>query len=206
MFHLSTVDTETYSILKLISGLDIIKKQFALAGGTSLALQIGHRKSIDLDFFTPDLFNPKELEAILKSDPDLHFRYSGNNSRMLFGYANNIKCDFIQETAKLIKPIQEFENIRYFHIQDIAAMKLHTICGRGKKKDFFDIYSLLQLFSWNEMLEWFAMKYSEEQFYFLWRSISYFSDADSDPDILGFGKFNKPWNEVKSFILQHCKQ
>jgi predicted nucleotidyltransferase component of viral defense system len=204
MYHLSTVDKETYGLLQQIFRIEIINNQFALAGGTSLALQIGHRHSIDLDIFSVEIFNPKEIEILLSDNPDITFTYTGNNSRMLFGYANNIKCDFVQEPARLLHPFINYEGVNYFHIQDIAAMKMHTICGRGKKKDFFDIYALLQLFSWEEMLDWFAKKYGEDQFYFLWKSIGYFDDADADPDISGIAPYNKSWYEIKNYIILHC--
>lgn len=136
MFHLTTVEPATYSLLQEIFRIDAINKQFALAGGTSLSLQIGHRQSVDLDIFSVEAFNPKEIEIILSENPNISFTYTGNNSRMLFGYANNIKCDFVQEPAVLLQPFIIHEGITFFHIQDIAAMKMHTICGRGKKKDF----------------------------------------------------------------------
>ncbi|MFT3949577.1 MAG: nucleotidyl transferase AbiEii/AbiGii toxin family protein [Agriterribacter sp.] len=143
MLHLSTIDTATWLLLKEIFITEIIKNNFALAGGTSLALQIGHRKSIDLDIFSTQPFDVKELEIILTTCTNFSFKYSGNNSRMLFGHINHVKCDFIHEPAKLLEPFIVADGINYFSVKDIAAMKLHTICGRGKKKDFFDIYALL---------------------------------------------------------------
>lgn len=200
MLHLTTIDTETYSILQKIFRIGIIKNGFALAGGTSLAIQIGHRKSIDLDIFSPNDFNVRELEIILTTSADFSFRYLGSNSRMLFSNVNNIKCDFIQEPANLLEPFIVEDGINYFSVKDIAAMKLHTICGRGKKKDFFDVYALLQLFGREKLIDWFAHKYDEEQLFFLWRSILYFDDAENDPDIEGFPPFTMNWREIKEFI------
>lgn len=204
MYHLTTVDPATYNLLQELFRIESINKQFALAGGTSLALQIGHRRSIDLDIFSVEVFNPKEIEILLSDNPNINFTYTGNNSRMLFGYANNIKCDFVQEPATLLHPFINYEGVNYFHIQDIAAMKMHTVCGRGKKKDFFDIYALLQLYTWEEMLDWFRKKYGKDQFYFLWKSIGYFVDADAEPDINGMIPYDKSWKEIKNYISQHC--
>ena len=206
MFHLTTVEPATYSLLQEIFRIDAINKQFALAGGTSLSLQIGHRKSVDLDIFSVEAFNPKEIEIILSENPNISFTYTGNNSRMLFGYASNIKCDFVQEPAVLLQPFLIHEGITFFHIQDIVAMKMHTICGRGKKKDFFDIYALLQLYNWKEMLEWFGKKYGDNQYYFLWKSISYFADANADPDIKGLTPYDTNWDEIKEYIVRCCIQ
>jgi predicted nucleotidyltransferase component of viral defense system len=148
MFHLSTVKEETYSLLKEIFSVPEISNHFALADGTSLALQIGHRISVDLDIFSPQQFDTRELEIILSSKKDWKFTPVSKNSRMLFCYINNIKCDFVQEPATLLKPFITEENIKYFSVEDIAAMKMHTICGRGKRKDFFDIYALLENYGW----------------------------------------------------------
>ncbi|MEO8822466.1 MAG: nucleotidyl transferase AbiEii/AbiGii toxin family protein [Ginsengibacter sp.] len=200
MLHLITIDSNTYSLLQEIFTIEIVKNNFALAGGTSLALQIGHRKSIDLDIFSLKPFDVKELEIILTTSTKFSFKYTGSNSRMLFGNINNIKSDFVQEPANLLEPFIVTDGVTYFSVKDIAAMKLHTICGRGKKKDFFDVYALLQLYSKETLLEWFTQKYDDNQLFFFWRSILYFDDAENDPDIEGFPPFTYNWNEIKKFI------
>ncbi len=110
---------------------------------------------------------------------------------MLFAFINKIKFDFVQEPAKLLKPFINYDGVNYFSVEDIAAMKMHIICGRGKKKDFFAIYSLLQQFGWKQILEWLEQKYDSSQLYFLSRSIGYFDDADEDAPIAGFPPFTK---------------
>ncbi len=201
MLHLTTVDKNTYDLLQYLSAIEMISGSFALAGGTSLALQIGHRKSIDLDFFSTASFNVKELEITLFADPSIHFQFISSNSRMLFCYINSIKCDFVNEPARLINPFLYEDKVRYFSIADIAAMKMHTVCGRGKKKDFFDIYALLKLYNWVDLINWFRKKYDDDQMYFFWRSILYFDDAEGDPDIKGISPFDKNWNEIKGLII-----
>ena len=119
-------------------------------------------------------------------------------------FRTHLKCDFIQEPSKLLQPFVEFEDVNYFHLQDIAAMKMHTICGRGKKKDFFDIYVLAENFGWQNMLKWFRQKYNEGQEYFLWRSITYFEDAEEDADIVGLEPYTKTWEDIKEFIKLNC--
>jgi predicted nucleotidyltransferase component of viral defense system len=202
MFHLSTIKEETYTVLKQIFSIPEVYENFALAGGTALALQIGHRDSIDLDIFSPTQFDSRNLEIVLSSEPAIGYEFVNRNSRMLFGFANNVKCDFVHEPAKLIHPFVENDGVKYFHVEDIAAMKMHTICGRGKRKDFFDIYALIELFGWQQMLEWFEKKYSASQFYMLWRSLQYFNDADEDTEINGFPPFTKSWDEIKDYIKQ----
>lgn len=204
MFHLSTVEKETYATLKTIFTIPEIKSSFALAGGTSLALQLGHRQSIDLDIFSPQPFNIRETELLVSGHHSLNFELVNSNKNMLFAYVNKIKCDFVYEPSKLIQPFIENDGINYFHVEDIAAMKMHTICGRGKKKDFFDIYVLIENFGWQTLLEWFSKKYDSNQLYFLWRSITYFIDADEDADITAFDPYTKNWEEIKEFIKVKC--
>jgi predicted nucleotidyltransferase component of viral defense system len=204
MLHLTTVEKDTYNLLQKLNTIPFIKNNFALAGGTSLALQIGHRKSIDLDFFCTSPFDLKELEIVLSSYEDLSFIFNGKNSRMFFCYINDIKCDFVHEPATLLKTFVEIDKVLYFSVEDIAAMKMHTICGRGKRKDFFDVYALLEIYTWDLLTEFFKEKYNEDQYYILWKSIKYFDDADSDPIIRGLKPFDKNWEEIKKIIVQKC--
>jgi predicted nucleotidyltransferase component of viral defense system len=108
----------------------------------------------------------------------------------------------VHEPAKLINPFFKYDEVSYFSVEDIAAMNLHTICGRGKKKDFFDIYALLQNYTWSDLINIFKLKYEEDQLYFLWKSIQYFDDAENDPDINGIPPFTKSWAEIKEFIKE----
>lgn len=124
---------------------------------------------------------------------------------MLFSFINKIKCDFVNEPFPLLEPFFEQDGIRLYSLKDIAAVKMHTICGRGRKKDFFDIYVLLQLFGWKEMLKWFEQKYGSSQLFYLWKSITYFIDAEHDPDIVGFSPYKATWSEVKKIITASCR-
>ena len=204
MFHLTTVEPEAFHLLQEIFSIPFIRKNFALAGGTALALHIGHRNSIDLDIFSTENFDVAALEAEIIAIKNREIEITGKNKRMLFCYINSLKCDFVHEPAKLISTFIPIENSFLFSIEDIGAMKLHTICGRGKKKDFFDIYALLQLYEWKDLIKWFKIKYSETELYFLWRSIMYFEDAEADFEIKGYGNFNANWKEIKEFIKKTC--
>lgn len=205
MLHHSTVSQEMFALLQKIFTVPYVKENFALAGGTSLALQIGHRKSVDLDFFNPNPFSTDDTEKLLAGIKDWSYKPASRLNRMLFCHINDIKCDFINEPFPLIEPFKKIEGILFFSVPDIAAMKMHAICGRGRRKDFFDLYVLLELFSWEKMLDWFRIKYGESQFFFLWKSITYFVDADEDVAIEGLAPFNKSWEEIKQFIIKQCR-
>lgn len=204
MFHPSIIEPDTYKTLQSIFESDEINKNFALAGGTSLALQLRHRHSIDLDIFSPYPINTRNIELSISSSPALNFQLVNSNKNMLFAFVNSIKCDFIYEPSKLLQPFVVNDHVNYFHVNDIAAMKLHTICGRGRKKDFFDMYVLIENFGWQNILKWFGEKYDDSQLYFLWRSIVYFTDADEDPDIKGIAPYTKSWKQIKEYIKKNC--
>ncbi len=82
----------------------------------------------------------------------------------------------------MIKPCFIQEGIRMFSIEDIAAMKLNAICGRGSKKDFYDIYYLLQLFSLKELLDFYDYKFQADNSWMALRSMQYFEDAESEAE------------------------
>ena len=205
MLHHSTVDPSTFFLLQEIFKQPFIDKQFALAEGTSLALQIGHRKSIDLDLFSPHVFVPTDVERILAGHSTWQYEPMSRLERMLFCTINKVKCDFVYEPFPLIQPFIEREGVKLYSVADIAAMKLHIVCGRGKKKDFFDIFVLLHSYEWKQMLEWFKQKYGDSQFFFLWKSITYFTDADEDVDIRGISPYNVSWNQIKETIIEKCR-
>ena len=205
MFHLSTVDPETFRLLQNVFTVPFVKKQFALAGGTSLALQTGHRRSLDLDFFSEKPFIPVDVENLLAGSTLWHYEPMARAERMLFCFLDKIKCDFVNEPFPLLEPFIEKDGIRLYSLKDIAAMKMHTICGGGKKKDFFDIYVLLYLFGWKQMLKWFELKYGSSQLFFLWKSITHFVDAEEDVAIRGLAPYDVTWDEVKDKITRNCR-
>jgi predicted nucleotidyltransferase component of viral defense system len=201
MFQRFTVENSTYLLLQELFKIPILLDSFALAGGTSLALQLGTRKSIDLDFFSPHPINTEVIASILEDIYDINYEYINSSKRMLFCNIKGIKCDFVHEPATLLHEFELKDGIKVFSIEDIAAMKLHTICGRGKKKDFFDIYTLLTKYEWATLEQFFIDKYDDTQLYFLYRSIRYFNDAEEDPDIISFEPFTNDWTVIKKYII-----
>ncbi|MGB4900509.1 MAG: nucleotidyl transferase AbiEii/AbiGii toxin family protein, partial [Saprospiraceae bacterium] len=139
---------------KLIQELQQIPelKEFYLVGGTSLALQIAHRNSIDIDLFSQNKFEPSSFVAILENK--FEFRLDNLFPDTMLCHINNIKVDFISHPYTLVKkPIIE-EGITYLSKEDIAAMKLNAIVRSGQRlKDFIDLYFLLEHFSIHQMLE-----------------------------------------------------
>jgi predicted nucleotidyltransferase component of viral defense system len=177
--------------------------QFVLVGGTALALQIGHRKSIDLDLFTTEDFNSSELITYLLKDYQL--RPTLQTPQTLICTINDIKVDFIRFKYPFKNPLILENNIRMLSLENIASMKLDAITGRGGKKDFYDLYYLLNYFTIEKLFELYLEKYQHQTIFHVIRSLSYFDDAEQQPDPIVFDK-NITWNKVKTEIIKAIKK
>ncbi|MBI2269099.1 MAG: nucleotidyl transferase AbiEii/AbiGii toxin family protein [Bacteroidetes bacterium] len=196
MLYYSSVDKPALELLKELSGRKDFST-FSLAGGTSLALQIGHRISYDLDFFSTQPFNPDAISLQLNDFKNKKYFSQSQNILQLF--VNDVKLDFVYHPYKLIAPVALQDNLRLFSIEDIAAMKLSAITGRGAKRDFYDLFFLLQLFDFKTITGFYKEKYPDVELTLLYKSLLYFDDADlqSDPILI---KEKITWTEVKNRI------
>jgi len=199
MLRLNTVHQETFSLLKILVSLDRLRG-FYLAGGTALALQLGHRISVDLDFFTSSVFDSNELFEFLKESYEVSSATSSVNSLSLYVklHEERIKVDFIRHNYPFLQPVKHVENIRLSSLQDIAAMKLNAVANRGAKKDFYDVFALLTRFSLEELLAFFQQKYVQLNSLIVLKSLVYFADADLEPDPVSLLDIN--WTDVKKEI------
>ncbi|MBD0288702.1 MAG: nucleotidyl transferase AbiEii/AbiGii toxin family protein [Flavisolibacter sp.] len=173
---------------------------FRLAGGTSLALQKGHRISIDIDLFAGQPFDNtmvlQALEAYLYPEKPAAVR------TFPFGFfctIQDIKTDFIFWGDSFIEePVVE-ENIRMASPLEIFAMKLQAVISRKTKKDFFDIALLLQSIPLKNALEAYKKKYNEQDIAPVLKQLLYFEEADGDVDPNMLISFT--WQEVKQIIM-----
>jgi predicted nucleotidyltransferase component of viral defense system len=184
------------SLLERLSSIEELNK-FTLAGGTALALQIGHRISYDLDFFLQgDLSNEMILHAIENTGK---LEIISQSPRILVLLMNNIKVDFIRHPYSSIEsPVLE-QNLRLSGLKDIAAMKLHAIAGRGRRRDFVDLYFLLKRFSLKEIIAFYSRRFFDGNELMVVRSLSFFDDAESDPDVVYVSE-TVSWDEIKHSI------
>ncbi len=169
---------------KLIQELQLLPelREFYLVGGTSLALQLGHRHSIDIDLFTRNEFSTSDLIPVLKARfTECQIDYEGK--RTCLSVINNIKVDFIHHPYQLVKqPITE-EGITYLSMEDITAMKLHAIVNSGQRlKDFVDVYYLLEHFSIKDMLQFYETKYVRTNPLIAIKALTFFGDIDPNVD------------------------
>jgi len=191
------IKPETVVLIQQLQALPFLKEYY-LVGGTALALQLGHRNSIDIDLFTRNDFDPASILNQLQKQFDIQATFTSANT--LLSFVNKVKVDFITHNYLLVLPPITEEGITYLSLQDIAAMKLNAISNSGKRlKDFIDIYFLLEHFSLSEMIEFYTIKYPNFNPLIALRAINYFDDIDPniDPPKL---KEKLPLTEIKKRI------
>ena len=175
---------------------------YRLVGGTSLALQLGHRQSIDLDFFGEQPIDEDAFLSALKPIGVVHVLKKSKNILILT--VNNIKVDFVHYSYPWLDPALELNGIRLATKKDIAAMKLNAIAGRGSKKDFIDLYYLLKEISLHEMLHAYQEKYKGGSVFMVQKSLTYFEDADSETS--PFITDGTNWDDIKAEIKKFLEK
>lgn len=170
-----------------------------LAGGSALALYFGHRFSVDLDWFGERFKFTDDFRSELSSIGSLTIHSSSPHT--FHGTLANIEVSFFRYPYKLIFPKTMYkENIFLASEQDIACMKLDAIATRGTRKDFIDLYFLLQRHSLAELVEFMERKYSGIHYntLHLLKSLTYFDDAETSAPVEMIASVT--WREVKRNI------
>lgn len=167
---------ETFDLLHRIQQ-DAFFEGFFLVGGTALALQIDHRFSIDLDFFSVQPFDNQQMEAYLMDQYGFQTDYVAPNT--LKGFIQNVKVDFLTHAYPLIKPLIWEEGLALASMEDIGAMKLNAIAHSGnRQKDFYDLFFLLEYYSLQDMLLVYEAKYANSNLIIPLKGMSWFEDID----------------------------
>lgn len=196
MLQYQTVEPTTLELIKKLQSLDELKDS-RLVGGTALALQIGHRKSVDIDLFMSDTIDVNDLLAAIRTFTGEVTLLSSSRT-MRFLRVNNVKVDVVAYPYKWIdEPVIEDE-IMLASIKDIAAMKISAITNRGTKKDFIDLYFILQHFTFQEIIELYKTKYPDAIMFTTLKSLVYFEDAEPEP--MPYMLENVSWEQVKTTI------
>jgi len=192
-----TLSQNAAGALALLGKSGILKDAY-LAGGTSCALQIGHRISLDLDFFTEKEF---DTETILKQLEQLPgFKLDETAKWTILGSFPKVKFSYFYYPYPLIKKTLQFSQINLASLEDIAAMKIDAICSRGTKRDFIDLYFLAKRFSLERIFKFYDQKYSRllNNIVHITRSLYYFADAEPQESPKMLKKVS--WEEVKKFF------
>lgn len=193
-----TLSKNAADVLALLGDCVILKDAY-LAGGTACALQLGHRISLDLDFFTGREFLTGIVLRQLEQLPG--FQVDQTAEWTILGSFPKVKFSYFYYQYPLINKTVLFSKIHLASLEDIAAMKIAAICDRGTKRDFIDLYFLVKKkFPLVQILNFYDKKYKKlsNNIYHILKSLSYFVDADSQesPQML----IPVSWEEVKQFF------
>ena len=205
MLHFETVEPGTLSILNRIMRLGALQP-FSLVGGTALALRYGHRTSVDLDLFYHEKFDHETIVTALQKEFSSGYQTESKYARWgIFCYINDIKVDIVHYPHLPISDIEITEAIRMYSDKDIIAMKLNAILGRGRKKDFWDLYELLHHYSLESMIHFHETKFPEQNLLItIPQAITYFIDAEESEDPVSLR--GQTWESVKKFIQQQVRE
>ncbi|MDP4286183.1 MAG: nucleotidyl transferase AbiEii/AbiGii toxin family protein [Bacteroidota bacterium] len=179
MLYSETVNAKTLDLIKELME-DEQFKDFVLVGGTSLSLQIGHRKSIDIDLFTDRSFNAENIKKHLQENyiATVNSEPVENSVKATI---DGIRIDIMSHQFPTVKPIQVIEGIRLSSMEDIAAMKLNVITRDGTRlKDYIDMYCMLEYKNLNTLCKAFVDKYPEVNAYMAKASLIYHDEIDFD--------------------------
>jgi predicted nucleotidyltransferase component of viral defense system len=179
-------------------------QRFYLAGGTALALQLGHRKSVDLDFFTPTEDISTIASPLMDSLRTLSPTIADTSWGNLVLVANNVKVGFYGYGYELLAPLIEADDVRMASVFDIGLMKMDALLSRASRKDFYDLYTICQNIPLQELLKLAPRKFPgvrdfESQ---VVRHMVYFERAEQEADVPML--ISTSWGEVKSWFQQQA--
>lgn len=203
MLQYRAVYPKTLELLKTLMQYKSLQ-DFFLVGGTSLALQLGHRISVDLDLFSNTDFDTADILHELSRNLEFNVILQKDKNSMIINAKKQntedefVKIDFVKYPYPLIKEVIEIDGLRLLSIEDIIAMKLSAIANRGAKKDFFDVYELMKKYSISDMFKFFSIKFPKTAHFHILKSLTYFEDAEPEFDPISLN--NTSWEQVKSKI------
>jgi predicted nucleotidyltransferase component of viral defense system len=205
MLYTQTVEPRTFALLKQLLDMPELAS-FSLVGGTALSLVYGHRISIDLDLFSDIKFDQDLVINALRQKFKEGFIYEGEFKHFgIFCFVENVKVDLVPYRHPLIRPIQVIDGIRMFSLEDIVAMKIQAILGRGKKKDFWDIAELFKHFKLKEIIAFYKEKFPSQMLLIsIPQALSYFDDADESEDPISINGMD--WDAVKDVIRTNVSE
>ncbi len=194
------LDRHRLIVLRKLSASNSISDCY-LAGGTGLALQLGHRLSLDFDWFSPTPIVPGQLERILGTQGDL--KILTMRSGTFHAIFDGVRVSWLHYPSSLVKPlipVNRFQ-LQVASLEDIGTMKLVAVSQRGAKRDFVDLYALEEHgVSVINLLDNLAVKFPKTHinYYHVVKSLNFFDDADPQP----MPHLLKPldWNEIKDFF------
>jgi len=200
MLFYQVLEKETKKILPIFQNL---KKDFYLAGGTGLALQLGHRRSYDLDFFSEKHFDSRKVFNQLAKEKNFNLTKKLEDKSALFLEINNVSVNFLFSKYKLIKKPVNTKYLKIAHFIDIACLKLSALTERIEYRDYVDLYFVLQKISLKELLKYFEKKIYDIDPSFVLKCLISFEEVEEEKlEIFKKVSFEK----IKKFILDEVRK
>ncbi len=194
MLYKETIEPATLELLIRLMD-DQALNEFVLVGGTALALQLGHRISIDLDLFSEISFDQNSLADYLYHAYSFELDFISTNT--IKGEINGIQVDCIAHQYPWIENYRGEDHIRMAGFSDIAAMKLNAVAGNGTRlKDFIDIAFLSCKMTFSNMLDSYVTKYKGNPIIPL-KAITYFEDLNFNEPIRMTGAKSLDWEKIR---------
>jgi hypothetical protein len=198
-WHRTVIPATTETTLHALRDAHLLDR-FYLAGGTALALQFGHRLSLDLDFFSEDLFYEETLlQRVQMLDG---FALVARAPHTLHATIGETKVSFLGYTYPMLFSTHAFMDVAVADPHDIACMKVSAIASRGTKRDFVDLYLCAERFGLREILVLFDRKFAQGNYskIHILKSLTFFADAEKDP--MPHMLVALDWDTVKRFFLR----
>lgn len=196
--HAGTLSLHAQNALAKLGRSGILTSSY-LAGGSALALHLGHRKSYDLDFYTRENLKAEDVASQISKIGKFEITLL-EPPHTILGVFEGIKFSLFRYDYPLIGRITLFKSVAFVSREDIAAMKLSAITGRATKRDYIDLYFLAKLYSFDKMLKFYKKKFGKlgNNLYFIIKALGFFGDCENDE----MPKMITPvsWEKVKDFF------
>lgn len=199
-------DTKKY--LALLAEKNILPQDSYLAGGTAVALQLGHRISYDLDFFSSEQFETEKVLEKLRNTAD--FKLDRTDWQTILGNFPDCKFSLFYYQYPLIENPKDFLGLKIASVKDSVASKIGAISSRGTKRDFTDIYYILKIGNvgtLEDFLSYYDRRFKNlaSQKVHILKSLEYFEDADKeeDPKML---VSDYSWDKVKKALKEEVRK
>lgn len=199
-FHAEVMPPAQADLLRRL-GRWVMRRNFYLGGGTAIAIQLGHRRSVDLDWFTREpIPDPLRLAEAIRGE-GVELEVESVDEGTLHARVAGVKSSFLEYRYPMLRPLEEWSEYgcRLAALEDLTCMKLSAIASRGSKRDFLDIHALGRTgIDLATMLEWYREKYGTGDVAHVVMSLTYFDDAESEdmPELL----IEVDWGEVRRTI------
>jgi hypothetical protein len=175
------LSTEAWAVVRMLDRKGLLE-DWIMAGGTALALQIGHRVSLDLDFFRHGEIDVASLRESLANAGRLEVQSMSEGT--LHATLNSVRLSFRRSEVPFLFETVSYRGLQLADVRDIAAMKVIAVAGRGSKKDFVDLYAYFETgASFGDLMAVVQQRYRNTEFnaMHLLRSLVYFDDAEAEP-------------------------